>query len=140
LVLVCAMSVPGSAQEAGDRDAAAAVRAREGERVKAESRNDNDALDRILDNALVYVEYGRVISKGDYLLRVKSARPQLQQTVLEAMRVRTVDNTAIVVGTYRKGEARDGKSLVKRWRFVDTWVNKKGSWMLVAAAATPLSK
>jgi hypothetical protein len=30
--------------------------------------------------------------------------------------------------------------LLKRWRFVDTWVNKKGSWMLVAAAAVPLSK
>jgi hypothetical protein len=112
----------------------------EGERVKAQSRNDNHALDLILDNALVYVEYGKVFSKGDYLLRVKSAKPQLQQIVLEAMTVRTVENTAIVVGTYRKTEVKDGKPLVKRWRFVDTWVNKKGSWTLVAAAATPVSK
>jgi hypothetical protein len=139
LVLVCA-SLSGSAQVAGGGDAATAVRTLEGERVKAQSRNDNDALDLILDNALVYIEYGKVISKGDYLLRVKSAKPQLQQIVLEAMTVRTVENTALVVGTYRKAEVKDGKSLLKRWRFIDTWVNKKGSWMLVAAAATPLSK
>ena len=139
LVLVCATSLSGSAQESGDSDAAKAVRALEGDRVKAQSRNDNHALDLIFDNALVYIEYGKVITKGDYLLRVKSAKPQLQQIVLD-MTVRTVENTAIVVGTYRKTEVKGGKSLLKRWRFVDTWVNKKGSWMLVAAAAVPLSK
>ena len=139
LVLVCATSLSGSAQESGDSDAAMAVRALEGEWVKAQSHNDNHALDLIFDNALVYIEYGKVITKGDYLLRVKSAKPQLQQIVLD-MTVRTVENTAIVVGTYRKTEVKGGKSLLKRWRFVDTWVNKKGSWMLVAAAAVPLSK
>jgi hypothetical protein len=138
LVLVCASLLSGTAQEAGGGDAG--VRALEGERVKAESRNDNDALDIIFDNALVYIEDGEVVTKGDYLLRVKSAKRQLQQIVLEAMTVRTVENTAIVVGTYRKTDVKDGKSSLKRWRFVDTWVNKKGSWMLVAAAAVPLSK
>jgi len=140
LVLVCATSLSGSAQESGNSDAAVAVRALEGERVKAQSHNDNHALDLIFDNALVYIEYGNVVAKGDYLLRVKSAKPQLQQIVLEAMTVRTVENTAIVVGTYRKTDVKGGKPLLKRWRFVDTWVNKKGSWMLVAAAAAPLSK
>ena len=140
LVLVCATSLSGSAKEPGDSDAAMAVRALEGERVKAQSHNDNYALDRVFDNALVYIEYGKLIAKGDYLLRVKSAKPQLQQIVLEAMTVRTVENTAIVVGSYRETDVKGGKSLPKRWRFVDTWVNKKGSWMLVAAAAVPLSK
>ena len=88
----------------------------------------------------MYIEYGKVITKGDYLRRGKSAKPELQQIVLEAMTVRTVENTAIVVGTYRKTDEKGGKSLLKRWRFEDTWVNKKGSWMLVAAAAVPLSK
>jgi hypothetical protein len=139
LVLVCATSLPGSGQKAGESDGATAVRVLEGERVKAQSHNDNQTLDLIFDNAVVYIENGQVISKGDYLLRVKSAKPQQQRIVLEPMTVRTVENTAIVVGTYRKTDGKDGKSL-KRWRFVDTWVNKKGSWMLVAAAAVPLSK
>ena len=42
------------------------------------------------------------------------------------MTVRTVENTPIVVGTYRETDVKGGKSLLKRWRFVDTWVNKKG--------------
>ena len=140
MVLVCATSLPGSAQKAGESDGAADVRVREGERAKAQSHNDNQTLDLIFDNAVVHIENGEVISKGDYLLRVKSAKPQQQQILLETMTVRTVENTAIVVGTYRKTDVQGGKSLLKRWRFVDTWVNKKGSWMLVAAAAVPLSK
>jgi Domain of unknown function (DUF4440) len=140
LVLVCATSLSGFAQEAGESDAAKAVRALEGDRVKAQSRNDNHALDLIFDNALVYIEYGKLVTKGDYLLRVKSAKPQPQQIVPEAMTVRTVENTAIVVGTYRETDVKDGKSSFKRWRFVDTWVKRKGSWMLVAAAAVPVSK
>ena len=139
LVLVCATSLAGSAQKAGESDGATAVRGLEGERVKAQSHNDNQTLDLIFDNAVVYIENGQVISKGDYLLGLKSAKPQLEQIVLEAMTVRTVENTAIVVGTYRKNDAKGGQSL-KRWRFVDTWVKKKGSWMLVAAAATPVAK
>ena len=139
MVLVCATSLSGSSQEAGDGDATA-VRALEGERVKAQSRNDNHALDLIFDNALVYIEYGEVMTKGDYLSRVKSTKPHLQQIVLGAMTVRSVENTAIVVGTYRKTSLKEGKSSLQRWSFVDTWVNKKGSWMLVAAAAVPLSK
>jgi hypothetical protein len=140
LVLVCATSLSGSAQEAGAGDGARAVRALEGERVTAQSRDDNHALDLIFDNALVYIEYGKVVTKGDYLLRVKSAKPQAHQIVPEAMTVRTVENTAIVVGTYRETDVKNGKSSSRRWRFVDTWVNKKGSWVLVAAAAVPLSK
>src|SRR6202140_3128059 len=101
LVLVCATSLSGSAQESGDSDPAMAVRALGGERVKAQSRNDNHALDLIFDNALVYIEYGEVMTKGDYLSRVKSTKPHLQQIVLGAMTVRSVENTAIVVGTYR---------------------------------------
>jgi len=140
LVLVCATALPDSAQEASGSDAATAVRALEGEWVRAQSHNDNHALDLIFDNALVYIEYGKLVTKGDYLLRVRFTKPQLEQIVPEPMTVRIVENTAIVVGTYREIGLKDGKSSFKRWRFVDTWVKEKGSWMLVAAAAVPLSK
>ena len=140
LVLVCATSLSGSAQEAGESDAAKAVRVLEGDRVKAQSRNDNHVLDLMFDNALVYIEYGKLVTKGDYLLRVKSAKPELSQIVTEAMTVRTFGSTAIVVGSYREKSARAGKAHLGRWRFVDTWVYKNGHWMLVAAAAVPLSK
>lgn len=140
MVLACATSLPVFAQESAGSDPATVIRALEHEWVVAQSHNDNAALDLIFDNALVYVEYGRLVSKGDYLLRVKSAKPQLEQIVNEAVTVRMFGGTAIVIGTYRETGVKDGKSFVKRWRFIDTWVNKKGSWMLVAAAAAPVSK
>jgi hypothetical protein len=140
LVLVCATSLSAFPQEADNSDAATAVRALEGEWVRAQSHNDNHALDLIFDNALVYIEYGKLVTKGDYLLRVRFAKPQLAQIVSEPMTVRIVENTAIVVGTYREISVKDGKSSFKRWQFVHIWVKEKGSWMLVAAAAVPLSK
>jgi hypothetical protein len=140
LVLVCATSLAASAQEAADGDTATAIRALESERVEAQSRSDNRTLDLIFDNALVYIDCGSLITKGDYLLSVRSVKPQLQQIVMEAMTVRTLGGTAITVGTYRETGMKNGKPLLKRWRFVDTWVYKKGRWMLVAAAAVPVSK
>jgi ketosteroid isomerase-like protein len=139
LVLLCVMALQVSAQEAANSDTATAIRAVEHQWFEAQSRNDNGALDLIFDNALVYVEHGRLMTKGDYLSSVRSAKPQPQQVVMEAMTVRTFGSTAIVVGTYRETGVKDGRSLLRRWRFVDTWVNKKGRWMLVAAGAAPLS-
>src|SRR5580700_1527198 len=139
-VLACALTVPVCAQESAGNDAATSIRALEHEWVEAQSHHDNRALDLIFDNALVYIEYGRLVSKGDYLLRVKSAKPQLQQIVMEPMTVRTFESTAIVIGSYRETTVKDGKPLPKRWRFVDTWVFEQGHWMLVAAGAAPLLK
>lgn len=141
-ILVCAMSLFVSAQEApSEGNSAPAIRALEHAWVEGQSRNDNHALDLIFDNALVYIEYGKLMTKGQYLSRVKSAGPYLpQQIVMEAMTVRTFGSTTIVVGTYREKGVQDRKTLLRHWRFIDTWVKKKGSWMLVAAASSPLSE
>jgi Domain of unknown function (DUF4440) len=142
-VLVCAtLSVPASApaQQAGDSGTASDIRGLEHAWFDGQSRNDNQALDLIFDNALVYIEYGNVMTKGEYLLRVRTAPLHPQQVALEAMIVRTFGMTAVVVGTYREKTVKDGKPFLKSWRFVDTWVNKKGSWRLVAAASSPMQK
>jgi hypothetical protein len=137
LVTVTALPVPG--QEATDGGTATVIRALEREWVQGQTRNDNRALDMIFDNALVYVEYGRLITKGEYLSRIRQAGPQVSQIVTEAMTVRTVGKTSIVVGTYREKERKAGQSSVKRWRYIDTWVYKKNTWVLVAAAAARIS-
>ena len=107
---------------------------------EGESRNDNLALARLFDNDLVYIEDGKPMTKSEYLLRIRLAGPHPYQVVLEATTVRTFGSTAIVVGTYREKSVKDAKNSPRRWRFVDTWVNKKGSWMLVAAGSSPQSK
>jgi len=140
LMMVCALSLPVSTQE-GDADgAASAIRALEHEWVVAQSHNDNRALDLIFDDSLVYVEYGKLVAKGDYLSKIKWTNPQVDQIAMEPMTVHTFGTTAIVVGTYRQRDATGGKPRLRRWRFLDTWVYKKGGWVLVAAGAAPLTE
>jgi hypothetical protein len=145
LIFACAVPLQIQAQEArvqegNEGGAATTIRALEKEWSEAQSRNDNRALDLIFDNALVYVEYGRLVSKGEYLVRIKQASSQLDQIVPEPMSVRIFGTTAIVVGSYREKQVRGGRSLVKHWRFIDTWVYKNSGWMLVAAAASPVTE
>jgi hypothetical protein len=107
--------------------------------IDAQSRGDNAALDRIFDAALVYIEDRRLVTKGEYLSRVRHADSH-PQIAVGAMTVHLFGSTAIVVGTYRETGTHNGTKLLRQWRFIDTWVNKKGIWMLVAAGAAPLSK
>jgi hypothetical protein len=140
LIVVCASSPYVCAQETNEGGTATAIRALERSWVEDQSRNDNRALDVIFDSSLIYVEYGRLVTKGEYLARIKDAGPQLSQIALEPMTVRTFGNTAIVVGTYRERDVNEGKVRLRRWRFVDTWVYKIRGWVLVAAAAAPLAE
>jgi Domain of unknown function (DUF4440) len=139
LIAVCALSASISGQE-NDEGTVAAIRALEHEWADGQSHNDNRALDLIFDNSVVYVEYGRLVTKGDYLARIKDPGPQLSQIVLEPVNVRTFGNTAIVIGTYRERDLSGGRPRLRRWRFVDTWVLKKRGWVLVAAAASPMTE
>ena len=140
-ILVCAAPLSTPAQVSPDEsNVSTVILALEHAWVEGQSRNDNRALDLVFDNALVYIEYGKVMTKGEYLSRVRSAPFQPQVIVMEAMTVRTFGSTAIAVGTYRERGAKGGKTVLGRWRFIDTWVKKKGNWMLVAAASSPVSK
>jgi hypothetical protein len=120
LILACATLLLVSAQQEGEGGTAAGIRALEHEWTVGQSRNDSHVLDLIFDNALVYVEYGRLVTKGEYLSRIKRESPQLDQIVMGPMTVRTFASTAIVVGTYSEKKAKKGSLELKRWRFIDT--------------------
>jgi hypothetical protein len=139
-ILVCAMSLSAMGQQLAEVGTAAGIRALEDAWTVGQSRNDSHALDLIFDNALVYVEYGKLVTKGEYLSRVRRELPQLDQIVMGPMTVRTFSGTAIVVGTYSEKRGRDKSAELKRWRFIDTWVYKKGGWVLVAASAAPCER
>jgi hypothetical protein len=140
LIAVSVLSVAAWGQASSDPGTAAAIRALEKQWTVGQARNDNRALDMIFDNGLVYVEYGRLVSKGEYLSRIKAQPTNLDQISMEPMSVRTFGDTAIVVGTYTESQVIRGKRTMQQWRFVDTWVYKKKGWVLVAAAAAPVAK
>jgi Domain of unknown function (DUF4440) len=140
LILVCAGLLRVRAQEGGKGGATTAVLAQEQAWSDAESRNDNRALEQIFDNALVFIEDGRLATKGECLARVRLAGSHPRQIVAAATAVHFFGSAAVVVGTYHELAVKDGKASPKAWRFIDTWVNKQGRWMLVAAGASPLPK
>jgi ketosteroid isomerase-like protein len=137
IVLVC-VPLLALAQDAPSVGTASNITALEHAWVDGQSRNDNGALNLIFDNALVYIEYGKLVTKGEYLSRVRTANSKEQMVVLEGMTVRVLGSTAIVIGTYRDKGPKGSTTSVVRWRFVDTWVKKDGNWKLVAAASAPL--
>jgi len=137
LILIFATSLP--AQEASESNVVATIHALERAWIEADASNDNGALDQIFDNHLVYIEYGRLLTKAEYLSKLRSAGPH-QRIVTESMSVRTFGETAIVIATYREEGVKHGKRFRERWRCIDTWTFKHRKWMLVAAAAAPLSR
>jgi ketosteroid isomerase-like protein len=138
LLLICA-SLFVAAQNYGDSAVRSNILALEYAWDQAQERGDVKALSAIFDNALVFVDYdGKILTKTEYLARVKSDSSYLQQIVTESMSVQVFGNTAIVVGTYRAKGVEDGKPYLRRRRFVDTWMLMGEHWVCVAAEATPI--
>jgi len=138
LVLFSSVAVWGQQGDKGG--SVATIRALEHEWAEGQSRNDTRVLDLIFDNALVYVEYGKLVSKGEYLARIKRENSELDQIAFEGVTVHIFGSTALATGTYCERELRSGKTEQRRWRFIDTWVYKKGSWVLVAAGSAPITR
>jgi hypothetical protein len=131
--------VPLRAQEADSSAQKSRILALEHAWNQAEAFNDLKALDAIFDNALVYVDSdGTLMTKAEFLSRVKSAH--LQQVVTQSMSVQMFGSAAIVTGTYQASEFKNGKTIIHRGRFVDTWVYQNSNWTCVAAQATPLMR
>jgi ketosteroid isomerase-like protein len=104
---------------------------------------DRHALDGILDDHIVLInDDGSVQTKAEFLASVKktnsSSNSQDQQVAPESISVHLYGNTAIATGIFRAKGVQAGKPYVRRERFVDTWVNKGGTWVCVATNATPV--
>ena len=137
MILVCSAAM--FAQNAADSGGRANVLALEHAWDQAQERGDVKALTAIFDSSLIYVDYdGKLLTKAEYLARVKANTTHMQQIVAEEMSVQMFGNTAIVVGTYRVKGVENGKPYLRRGRFTDTWVLMGRNWICVAAGTTPI--
>lgn len=138
-MLVCFALACAKAQDATVSGAKSNILALEHAWDQAQERGDATALAAIFDNSMVYVDYdGKLLTKTEYLARVKSNTTHMQQIVAEQMSVQVFGDTAIVVGTYRAKGVENGKPYLHRGRFTDTWVLMREHWMCVAAETTPI--
>jgi ketosteroid isomerase-like protein len=107
---------------------------------QAYKAGDVKALSSILDNSLVLVEDdGSLKTKSEFLASVKAANANDEQVAPESLTVRVFGNTAIAIGVIAVKEAKGGKTVVRRERFIDTWIYRNGSWICIATDATPMT-
>jgi ketosteroid isomerase-like protein len=138
LGLICALAAPVAAQDNGS--VASKIIAMEKAWNQAYKFRDKKALGGILHDSLVLVnDDGSLQAKGVFLTSVDTAKPSdQQQAEPESISVHVFDNVAIATGVFREKGIENGKPYVRHNRFVDTWVNSNGSWVCVAASATPI--
>jgi ketosteroid isomerase-like protein len=102
---------------------------------------DKKALGEILHDSIVLVnDDGSLESKSGFLAAVEAAKQSDdQQAEPESIAVHVFGDVAIATGIFKEKGVENGKPYTRRNRFVDTWVNKNGNWVCVAASATPVT-
>jgi ketosteroid isomerase-like protein len=140
IILMCSVGAYACAQDAEAASARSNIVALENAWDQAQERGDAKGLAAIFDNALSIVDFdGKILTKAEYLARVKSNNTHMVQIVAEQMSVQMFGDTAIVIGSYRVKGEENGSPYLRRGRFVDTWVLIGGHWLCVAAATTPIT-
>jgi ketosteroid isomerase-like protein len=138
VVLIAAMAASSVAQD--NSSVESKIIAIEKAWNQAYKLRDKKALGVILHDSIVLVnDDGSLQTKGAFLSSVDAAKPSdQQQAEPESISVHVFGDVAIATGIFREKGVENGKAFVRRNRFVDTWVNKNGSWVCVAASATPV--
>ena len=137
--LICGSALPMFAQD-DEATARAQVLGLEKAWNQAYKAGDIKALSAILDNSLVLVEDdGSLKTKSEFLASVKAASVNEEQVAPESLTVRVFGTTAIAIGVIAVKETHGGKTVIHRERFIDTWINRNGSWICIATDATPMT-
>jgi ketosteroid isomerase-like protein len=141
LILIAAIACcglpPNYAQNSYDRDTESKLTAIERVvRLQALPSKDVNTLNTFLADEFVLVTMDSTTrSKQDlwaYLQSVDSLRYSMQE-----MTVRGHGNTAIVTGLFQIWGMQRRKPFKRQGRFVDTWLNREGRWVLLASVSTP---
>jgi ketosteroid isomerase-like protein len=107
---------------------------------RALETNDTKALDMLLADTFVSIDIdGSMQTKPEFLTSLKTAGYQApSQAVTEKSKVDVYGGSAVVVGIFRTQGKEKGRSVTRRERFLDTWVNLNGTWKCVASVAVLL--
>jgi hypothetical protein len=119
-------------------DALAAVEQR---RIDALLTADIHALDEIIDEQCTHIESnGTSRTKTAFLEDVAKREFSFDLFEIEENHIRIFDDTAVVAGTYRNiVRVRGTPTPMKHARYLRVYVNRSGSWKLVAHQATEIA-
>jgi len=133
-------STAGSARaESKKPPADAVVKAAELARFEAATKNDLDALGKLLADDLTYSHSTGVLeTKEAFLASLKSGKLQFKKIEPADLQVRVYDKTAVINGTAKISVVSEGQPKDISLRFTDVWVNRAGKWQMVAWQSTKL--
>ena len=107
---------------------------------QAEQRKDARALDQLVAPTLIYIDYdGTLMDKAQFLASTKIPSLHPEQILNESTSVHMYGNAAVVTGLYTEKGTVKGKRYLRRGRFIDTWINQKGTWQCVSSQSTLIS-
>jgi len=140
LMAVAMAMLPLRAQdESSDSGTRSKIFALENAWARAAEIKDIKAMDAILDQAFLYVDFdGRLMTKTEVLADVKST--SVQQVVTDAMTANLHGNTVIVTGIFKVKGFEGGKPYLRRGRFIDVWMYKGGSWVAISSQSTLIGR
>ena len=133
---------PAIGQTSGQSDEGAHVLALDNSWNRALETKDTKALDMLLADTFISIDIdGSIETKGQFLAGLKAPGYQApSQAVTEESRVDVYGSSAVVVGVFRTQSVSKGKTVKRRERFVDTWVNINRTWRCVASVAVLISE
>jgi ketosteroid isomerase-like protein len=107
----------------------------------AEQSKDAAALNQLLAESLVYVDYdGTLLNKKEFLESTLHNNIEQEQINNDGMTVHMYGNAAVVTGVYRDKGLEKGKPFLRRGRFTDIWINQNGTWQCVASQSTLIQR
>lgn len=137
LAFTLSISAGVSCAQTSDSDEGARVLALDNSWNRALETADTKALDLLLADNFVSIDIdGSMQTKREFLASLKSSGYHApSQSVTEQSKVDVYGSSALVVGIFRTQSKDKGRSISRRERFLDTWVNLKGAWKCVASVA-----
>jgi ketosteroid isomerase-like protein len=137
LALFVAVILPAKAQQQEPSAEESRILALENAWNKAEEEKDVRALDMLLDDSLVYVDWdGSKMNKTQFIATIRAPELHPAQIVNESQEAHVFGDSAIVTGIYREKGTNKGKPYLRRGRFTDTWIYRSGTWVCVASQST----
>lgn len=141
-ILLAMTSVALQGQQSSDTNASVTrILALENAWNQAEEHKDAGALDSLLSDSLVYIDYdGSYMDKAQFMASVRAPQLHPEQIVNETMNAHVFGDSAVVTGIYHEKGVDKGRPYLRRGRFTDTWVNQNGTWVCVASQSTLIGK
>jgi len=131
-----------SAQDSSKRDAQEGrLLALESAWNHAEQSKDAVALNQLLGESLVYVDYdGTLLNKKEFLETTLHNNVQQEQINNDGMTVHLYGMQRWLQECIGTKALKKGKAFQRHGRFTDTWVNQNGAWQCVASQSTLITR